>query len=79
MLKIFIFYSYKNHCILHGQFFIMYCCFLLLGLTAEGIYRIPGNKAQVDLLTAKYTEGMETVTTMELLYNMSQETPKHML
>ncbi|XP_053384790.1 rho GTPase-activating protein 190-like isoform X4 [Mercenaria mercenaria] len=26
------------------------------GLHAEGIYRIPGNKAQVDLLTAKYNE-----------------------
>ena len=38
--------------------------FILPGLTAEGIYRIPGNKAQVDLLTSKYTEGRELVNTV---------------
>jgi len=29
----------------------------LAGLHAEGIYRIPGNKNQGDLLTTRYNEG----------------------
>ncbi len=36
------------------------CCVKFIeqeGLTVEGIYRVPGNKAQVDLLIEKFREG----------------------
>jgi len=39
------------------QYTSLTCVTMFPGLHAEGIYRIPGNKIQVDLLTTKYNEG----------------------
>ncbi|KAL3841673.1 hypothetical protein ACJMK2_019787 [Sinanodonta woodiana] len=40
------------------------------GLCAEGIYRIPGNKAQVDLLTGKFNEDSNVdISTLEIQVN----------
>ena len=36
---------------------IIKCSIFFLGINAEGIYRIPGNKQQVEILQQRLTEG----------------------
>ena len=52
LLKQYFYIRIKYHGLL-----LFYCCYLILGLDSEGLYRVSGVKSKIDFLKQQYNEG----------------------
>ena len=52
---------------------IVIWAFFLTGMSTEGIYRIPGNKLQVELLQSKLQDGESAQTLLQYSLKSPQE------
>ena len=49
---------------------IVFLALFLTGMSTEGIYRIPGNKLQVELLQSKLQDGESAQTLLQYSFNI---------